>query len=613
MDTTHLVPNRRGKLDGCAAVSEPLCPDMGEDSPLGSTRQRGVSGLPAAVSSFVGREHETKAGAELLETARLVTLIRVAGVGKTRLALAVAAAVAERYADRVWLVELAPVADPALVPAAVAAVLGVREQPGQTLAKTLASRLRYRSLLLVVDNCEHLLDAVAELVEALLHACPDLRVLATSREPLRIVGEQTWPVPPLPLPPADLEGSKALSSWDATRLFAERAAAVEPGFALTAAVAPAVAVIYRRLDGLPLAIELAAARVRVLSPAEIAARLDDRFALLTNGGRTAAPRQQSLQAALGWSHDLLSEVERVVLRRLSVFAADCTLEAAEQVCMTEDLALEQVVDLLAGLVTKSLLVADTCGAQARYRLLETIRQYGTDRLLESGEAEILRDRHAAWCVRLAEQAEPELTSSGQAAWLERLDAEHANLRVALEWSVASGSVEQVLRLGGALTLFWLIRGHLSEGRAWLEQALAASPDAPPVLRAKALWGLGLLAAIQGDVAAVAAGEESLALARQAGDPQVSARALYLLGLFAVFHDPLRARTLLEQSVTFARQADDLWCAATALGLMGWASMFQGDLTTAHRLLEDCRATAHRAHDKQSLCISLQRIRRISAS
>ncbi|MGH8901325.1 MAG: helix-turn-helix transcriptional regulator [Egibacteraceae bacterium] len=562
-----------------------------------------TSTLPAALSSFVGREREIAAVAKLLGSARLVTLTGAAGVGKTRLAMEVALSMAGGYANGAWLVELAPVADPDLVPAAVTAALGVREQRGRSLTETLASHLRDRRLLLMLDNCEHLIGAAAALAEALLYASPDLCILATSREALGLAGEASWPVPSLLVPPVG-DTFLSLDAYEAVRLFVERAVATAPSFSLTPAVGPSVAEICRRLDGIPLAIELAASRVAVLTPAQIAARLDDRFTLLTRGNRTALPRQQTLLAAMEWSHDLLGDPERMLLRRLSVFAGGCTLEAVEQVCAGGGLEPRQLLDLLAGLVAKSLVVADTSEAQARYRLLESIRQYGAAKLAESGEEQALRERHAAWCMGLVEQAEPELTGVQQVAWLERLEAEHANLRAALAWGLTH-QPGQGLQLAGGLALFWWVRGHLSEGRGWLEQALAGSAEAPRELRAKALWGAGWLAGWAGDFAAAdAAGKESLALARQVGDIRGAARALHLLGVWVGLQDPVAGCPLLEESVALARQAGDRWCLAGALGLWGFGECFQSAFAAARQLLEECLTVARDAHDKQGLRIGL---------
>jgi predicted ATPase/DNA-binding CsgD family transcriptional regulator/Tfp pilus assembly protein PilF len=604
VNTTQAVLTRSGHLAKLAVVSELSAPAATEGA-LGCAGEDVVSGLPAAVSSFVGRDHEMKAVAKLLETARLVTLRGGGGVGKTRLALEVAAVVAKRSAEKVRLVELALVADPALVPAAVAGALRVREQPGRSLVETLISHLRHRRLLLVVDNCEHVVDAAAELIQTLLRGCADLRILATSRQQLGITGEGVWLVPPLSVPPAAEMFDVELSAYGAVRLFVTRAAESAPGFALTAAVAPAVAEICRRLDGVPLAIELAASRVQVLSPMQIAARLDDRFGLLAAGSRTISPCHHSLQAALDWSYDLLSDSEQVLLCRLSVFVGGCTLEAAEQICTGEALESDQVVDLMTGLVAKSLVVADTSGAQARYRLLETIRHYAADKLTTSGQTETLRQRHAAWCIRLAEQAEPELSGPHQVVWIGRLDAEHANLRAALGWSLDCGQSEQGLRLATVLAWFWGRRGYFSEGKARLEQALAACPDAPVLLRCKALGGIGFLASWAGDFAtAVALGKDSLALAYQLGDTRGAARALSVMGLCIGAQEPAKARPVLQESVTLARQVHDTWCLASSLNLLGFTAIWQGDCVTARPPLEECLALTRETQDKQNLSIAL---------
>jgi predicted ATPase/class 3 adenylate cyclase len=379
--------------------------------------------LPVQLTSFIGRKREMAEVKRLLAESRLLTLTGSGGCGKTRLALQVAADLLEEFPEGVWLVELAPLADPGLVPQAVASVLGLREEPGRSLTATLTDALRARSLLLVLDNCEHLLSACAQLVESLLHACPQLRVLASSREGLGIGGEQTYPVPSLSLPdPQRLPALDELQEYEAVRLFAERAGLSQPRFAVTAANAPSVVQVCRRLDGIPLAIELAAARMKALPVEKIAERLDDCFRLLTGGSRTALPRQQTLRALIDWSYNLLSEPERTLLRRVSVFAGGWTLEAAEAVCAGEaecagappgplpGIKAWEVIDLLTSLVEKSLVMYEEQGGEARYRLLETVRQYARDRLLETGEAAAVRGRHRDWCLALAERAEPETTN-----------------------------------------------------------------------------------------------------------------------------------------------------------------------------------------------------------
>src|SRR5918912_25551 len=349
--------------------------------------------LPSALSSFVGREEELTEVKRLLEHNRLLTLTGSGGCGKTRLALAAASEVVEGFEDGVWMVELASLAEPSLVPQAVASTLGVRERPGSSLNEALSDYLRTRKLLLILDNCEHLIEACAELAEAWLHSCPGLRLLATSREALGITGEIAWPVPSLSLPDLRrLPDIESLYRYESARLFVERTAAVRPNFTLTQQNAPAVAQVCYRLDGIPLAIELAAARMKVLSVEEISGRLGDSFGLLAAGSRTALPRQRTLHATMDWSHELLGRKERVLFRRLSVFASGFTLEAAESVCAGEELQRDEVLELLSGLVDKSLVVAQDPDGTARYRLLETIRQYGREKLEEAGEGERVREQ-----------------------------------------------------------------------------------------------------------------------------------------------------------------------------------------------------------------------------
>src|SRR5713226_3988636 len=363
--------------------------------------------LPRQLTSFVGREKEKAEIRRLLSTARLVTLTGTGGAGKTRLALQVAAELLEQYPDGVWLVELAPLSDPYLVPQAVTSALGLPEQFGRAFTETLVDHLRLKVLLVILDNCEHLVVACGELVTALLRACTNLRILATSREGLGIEGETLYPVPSLAVPdPQRLPPTEELTRYEAISLFAQRAVAVSPSFKITPQNAPAVAQVCYRLDGIPLAIELAAARVKVLAVDQIVTRLDDRFRLLTGGSRTALPRHQTLMAALDWSYTLLSEKEGTLFRRFSVLAGGCTLEAAEVVCADRGIEHDEVLDLLARLVDKSLLVADLHQVDARYRMLETIRQFGQEKLLTSGEGATVRTRHRNYFLMLAERAEP---------------------------------------------------------------------------------------------------------------------------------------------------------------------------------------------------------------
>lgn len=568
--------------------------------------------LSASVTSFLGRDEDIAELARLLASTRLVTLTGAPGIGKSRLALEVAG---ELRGGR--LVELAAISDPALVPGAVASALSVREVAGQSITDTLVASLSRRSVLLVLDNCEHLLGPCAELVEAMLSGCSDLSVLATSREPLALADEHVWQVPPLPVPTEEDASAEVLPGYAAVRLFVERTAAVAPGFALNAYLTPAVAEVCRRLDGIPLAIELAAARVESLTPEEIARRLDDRFSLLTASSAGVLARHQTLQAALDWSYELLSAAERALLRRLSVFVGGFELEAAEAVCAgaeAEALKAEpggggepgDVLDLLERLRSKSLVVADaSTAARPRYRLLETVRAYAAERLEEAGETAQLRAAHARWCLALAERAEPELIGPGQERWLERLEGERANLRSAFEWSLSHGRGEWALRLSGALVLFWRVRCHFSEGRELLDAAVASSEGAAPGLRAKALWGAGFMALMVGEIgAALPLVEESLVRFRELGDRQGSARALLILGSCRQLLEGSSGLALLEESAAEAKEADDSWCLDHALALAGLDHSARDDLSAARGLFEECLAVARNAQDKQGLRFGL---------
>ncbi len=402
---------------------------------LPSAPERPPSNLPLALSSFIGREKELAEIEKLLADHRLLTLTGPGGCGKTRLALKAAFEVAEGFEDGAWWVGLASLSDPDIVPQAVAQALSVREAPGRSLNDALVEHLTPRKSLLILDNCEHLVEGCAGLVDALLRSCPNLKILATSREFLGVGGEVVWATPPLSVPDDhDAPLPEALLRDDAAKLFVERARSVAPAFALTEQNASALARLCRRLDGMPLAIELAAARARVLSVSQIAERLDDRFRLLKSESRTVDPRQRTLRATMDWSHDPLADDERVLFRRLSVFAGGFALEAAEQVCAGEGIERVDVLDLLSRLVDKSLVVAEERGGEARYRLLETVRQYGEEKLDESTEEAAATSRHhAGYFLELAEAAEPAMLMPGQEAWMARLELEHDNLRAALGW------------------------------------------------------------------------------------------------------------------------------------------------------------------------------------
>jgi predicted ATPase/DNA-binding CsgD family transcriptional regulator len=561
------------------------------------------------LSSFVGREKELAEVRWLLQDTRLLTLTGSGGCGKTRLALAVAREVVESFEDGVWLVDLAPLADPSLVPQALASTLGAREQPARSLSETLWDYLGSKRVLVVLDNCEHLIETCAELVEALLRSCPELRILATSREALGIAGEISWSVPSLTLPDLRrLLDVESLSRYESARLFVERAAAVKPTFTLTEQNAPAVARVCYRLDGIPLAIELAAARTKVLSVEEISDRLDGSFGLLASVGRMAIPRHRTLRSTMDWSHELLPEQERILVRRLSVFAGGFTLKAVESVCVWEDLQRDDVLDLLSHLVNKSLVLVAEQDSETRYRLLEAVRQYGWEKLSESGEEGQLREQHARYYLALAEEAEPELKGEGQVAWLERLEREHDNLRVAMRLLLGQGESEEASRLGWALWLFWGIRGYYDEGRRSMEQALSVegSVAMPASARAKALYVEGMMENYQGDhLSAEVLLEGSVSLFRKLDDKLGTAYALSNAGFAALGQgQPQKAITLTEEAVDLFLEVDEKWGAAIELGFLAVAWRDQGDHERAKRLAERGLALSREVGERQAISVAL---------
>ncbi|MBI5034023.1 MAG: tetratricopeptide repeat protein [Chloroflexi bacterium] len=591
-----------------------------------------LTNLPRQLTSFIGREREMLQVKQLLKTARLVTLIGTGGSGKTRLAVQVAQDLLSNYPQGVWLVELAPLADACCLAQVVAAALDVREEQGRPVLATLVDYLRTRKCLLILDNCEHLIEASAGLAESLLRACPDLQILASSREALGIAGETVFRVPSLSIPdPRHLSRAEALLDHDAVRLFVDRTASVLPGFAVTGDNASAIAQLTFRLDGIPLAIELAAARAQVLTVEQIAARLTDTFRLLSGGSRTALPRQQTLQATMDWSYNLLSDSERILLRRLSVFAGGWILEAAEQVCSDkEQPAVSEILNVLSSLVAKSLVVAEPQGTAMRYRMLETIRVYAREKLFASGEGESIRNQHLNYFRMLAEHAELELRGPHQLACLNRIEGEIDNIRAALDWSLET-DVEPGLRLAGALIGFCLVRGHITDILDKLLQLLN-HPNALPrtEARAKALdsaaslfgWGIDL------DHARVLV-EESLSIYRELGNKRGEASALHTLSDIVCLQDdytlgqPLalkslelyrslgdqagianvlidlgslidnknypRARDYLEQAMVICRERGDTLGISWALDGLGVIAMRQGEFQHARIYFEESLA------------------------
>lgn len=554
--------------------------------------------LPAPRTSFVDREREMLAVKRALAMTRLLTLTGSGGSGKTRLALEVARDLVGVYPDGVWLVELAPVSEGALVVRIVASALGVRELPHRSLTDTLVDALKAKQMLLLLDNCEHLIDSCAHLVDTLLGSCPRIRILGTSREPLGVAGEVIWRVGSLSAPDTDrLPAPRELTRYDAVRLFLDRARLRLPDFNLTPENALAVAEVCERLEGIPLAIELATARVGALAVEEVAERLENTLNLLGAGPRTAAPRQQTMRATLEWSHGLLSEPERQLFGKLSVFAGGWTLEAAEAVGPDGEGGAD-ILDLLNRLVDKSLVVAEVAqDGPIRYRMLEPVRQYARERLEESEEFDATLCRHAAFFLALAEEAQPELKGAQHEAWLERLETEHDNLRAALSWTLENRKMEVALRLGAALGEFWHMRGHLSEGRRWLEAALAKG-GAPSVARVRALATACRIAWEQADLErAMALGEEGLTLARWSEDEEGTAATLFNLGVAAMNRGELeRAKALLEESQPLFRKLGNEWDLARSFSCLGIVAMFRGDYERAKALDEEGLAISRESGD-----------------
>jgi predicted ATPase/two-component SAPR family response regulator len=557
-----------------------------------SASGRPFDNLPLELTSFIGRGREVSEVEELLGDGRLLTLCGPGGSGKTRLALAVAQEVVEDFEDGVWWVDLASISDPKLVPLAVAAALGVREVPDRSLAESLAEYLGPRNSLVILDNCEHLIYGCAALADALLRRCPYLKILATSREPLRVAGETMWMVPSLSLPdPQWQPNAEQLAGYEALRLFIERAKQASANFTLTDRNAPVVARLCRRLDGIPLAIELAAARVRALTVEQISQRLEDPLSLLTTGNRTAPPRHQTLRAALQWSYELLDEQERGLFERLSVFAGGWDLEAAEAIGADDSAGAAEILDLLSMLMDKSLVIAEhdeEDGTSLRYRMLEPVRQFGREKLRESAVAQDIPRRHAEYFLDLAERADAELLGSDQARWLQRLRTELGNLRRALEWSLdREDRAELRLRLVAALGRFWGREGF-EEGKWWLQVALESDPGGFPVARAKALGELGFILLFQQNYApAIAALEEGFAIYKELGDEVGAAYALANLGQAAV-HGAYR-----ERLPSFEREGAELLEGGLAghsraylLVILGMAAQGEGNLDRAASRLEE---------------------------
>jgi len=551
--------------------------------------------LPRQLTTFIGREREIAEAKRLLAETHLLTITGPGGSGKTRLSLEIGARLLSEYPDGVWLVEFAHLADPARVPQVLATALSVREEADRPLLVTLVDHLRPKRVLLLLDNCEHLIDACAGLADTLLRGCPEVKILPSSREALGLTGEVVFRVPPLSLPDSRLVPAlERLAEYEAVRLFVDRAIAVKPDFTLTDDTAAAVVQICRRLDGIPRAIELAAARVRTLSVQQITAHLDERFRLLTGGSRTALPRHQTLRGLIDWSYGLLSEAERELFRRVSVFVGGWTLEASVAVCAGVDVDRYDIVELLGRLVDKSLCLIDGEGSDPRYRLLETIRQYGFEKLAETSEGQVVRARHRDFYLGFAEDAEPRLQGPEQVAWLQRLEADHDNLRAALRWSLDCDETEAALRLGSALSLFWDTHGYVREGREWLDELLAHARERPTsTVTARRALGKVLDAASRTRARwsefpqATEFLTQGLAVWRELGDKRGIAEALNNLAVGATQSgDRVRARVLVAESLALFRELSDKRGTAHALNNLAEILRGDGDLPGARALFEE---------------------------
>lgn len=610
--------------------------------------------LPIQLTSFIGRTRETAEVKRRLTGTRLLTLTGVGGSGKTRLALQVTQEAASEYAHGVGWVELAPLSDPSLVPNVVMSALELRDEAGRAPLDALTDYLRAKKLLLVLDNCEHLIVACAQLAHHLLTHCPNVQILATSREALDIGGEVIYQVPPLALPdPNHLPLPDSLSGYDAVRLFIERATAVQPTFVVNIGNAPAVAQICYRLDGIPLALELAAARIKLFSPEQIAAHLDNRFRLLTGGSRTATPRQQTLRAAIDWSYSLLSDAERVLFRSLSVFAGGWTFEAAEQVCAGDGLDALDVLETLAQLVNKSLVTTETRNDETRYRMLETIREYASERLHDAEEQDQTYESHSRFFLALANAAN-EAPPFEQMTLVDRLETEHDNLRAALRWSLQHDKIEWALGLCVALAEFWSLRGYWTESHIWFQRTLDAGRQdqtrAPSreyrALLASVLNAESHRAIVQGDfetghlrldeslvlykaladekgivdvlfnraqlvwyegntALARSLWEECLELARKRNDKSRIAHALWLLGILARERaDYAAAHSLCEESLVYSRELGERGMIAWALENLGCVAMLEGEYERAEALFKESMTLRQQTGEKMGLATLL---------
>jgi len=574
--------------------------DLPVEFPALKTLDKYRHNLPTQMTSFIGREKEMVEIKQALAEHRLITLTGSGGAGKTRLSLQVAADALDQFPNGIWFVELAPLTDPDLIPQTILTTAEMQTQQGKSALESLTDFLREKTSLLVLDNCEHLIDACAKIADTLLNAAPNLKILASSREALDIRGEQSWRVPSLSAPDVKhLPSLEQLSQYEAVRLFIDRALLTQPHFVITNDNAPSVAQICYQLDGIPLAIELAAARLRMLSVKQIAARLDDRFRLLTGGSRTALPRQQTLRALIDWSYDLLFENERILLRRLAVFSGGCTLEAVEQVCASTEY---DVLDLLSHLVDKSLLVVEEQSDQLRYRILESVRQYAREKLLEAGEGEQIREQHLDYFLKLALKSEPQLYTAKQLETIGILEDEHNNFQAALEWSLEN-DVDNGQALVVALWWSWEIRGYVSEGWRWIRKALSARPDTPTVMQAKLLSAAGWM--VQNAIDRGAFAEKSVALFRETNDKVGLAFSLTMAGAYvSMASDFVQASVMIEEGRRLFAEAGNKWGVRNALCALGDIYTLKGDFKKSESLFRESLALSRELGDVDGIQVSL---------